>query len=133
MRPGRRRLKAKGEIVRRAAMRAAGQPGQGPAEPPAQERWNLAARAGRWSSEHRRAAVIGWLVFAVTAAVIGFVMGTRSMSNSDYATGESAVAERILAQDFPQPAGESVFVHHPAATVRNPDFRAAIAAVVARL
>jgi len=72
-------------------------------------------------------------VFAVTAAVIGFVMGTRSMSNSDYATGESAVAERILARDFPQPAGESVFVHHPAATVRNPDFRAAIAAVVARL
>src|SRR5215470_10662636 len=114
-------------------MRAAGQPGQGPAEPSAQKQWNLAARVGRWSSEHRRVAVIGWLVFAVTAAVIGFAMGTRSMSSSDYATGQSAVAERILARDFPQPAGESVFVHNLAATVRDPGFRAVVAAVVARL
>jgi uncharacterized membrane protein YdfJ with MMPL/SSD domain len=119
--------------VGQTVMQAAGQPERGPALPQPQKRWNLAARAGRWSSEHRRAAVIGWLVFAVTAAVIGFAMGTRSMSSSDYATGQSAVAERILARDFPQPAGESVFVHHPAATVREPGFRAAVAAAVARL
>jgi hypothetical protein len=32
------------------------------------------------------------------------------------------VAERILSRDFPQPAGESVFVHNPAATARDPAF-----------
>jgi len=73
------------------------------------------------------------LVFAVAAAVIGFAIGTSSMSSSDYATGESGVAERILAREFPQPAGESVLVHNRAATVRDPAFRAAVAAVVARL
>jgi hypothetical protein len=72
-----------------AAMRTAGQPAQGPTMPLASKRWNLAARAGRWSSEHRRVAIIGWLVFAVAAAVIGFAMGTKSMTTSDYATGES--------------------------------------------
>jgi len=73
------------------------------------------------------------LVFVVVVAVIGFATGTRSMSTSDYATGESAVAARILARDFPQPAAESVLVHSPTATVSDPGFRAAIAAVVDRL
>ncbi len=114
-------------------MRAAGQPERGPTTPRTPKRWNLAARAGRWSSQHRRAAVIGWLVFVVVVAVIGFATGTRSMSTSDYATGESAVAARILARDFPQPAAESVLVHSPTATVSDPGFRAAIAAVVDRL
>ena len=114
-------------------MRAAGQPERGPTTPRTPKRWNLAARAGRWSSQHRRAAVIGWLVFVVVVAVIGFATGTRSMSTSDYATGESGVAARILARDFPQPAAESVLVHSPTATVSDPGFRAAIAAVVDRL
>ena len=119
------------------AASAVAQPGQGPTMPRAPtrapKRWNLAARAGRWSSEHRRAAIIGWLVFAVAAAVIGFAIGTRSMSTSDYATGESAVAARILARDFPQPAAESVLVHSPTATMSDPGFRAVVAAVVDRL
>jgi uncharacterized membrane protein YdfJ with MMPL/SSD domain len=119
--------------VGHTVMGAAGQPGRGSTLPQTQKRRSLAARAGRWSSEHRRVAIIGWLVFAVTAAVIGFAIGARSMSSSDYATGESAVAERILARDFPQHAAESVFVHNPAATVRESGFRAAVAAVVARL
>ena len=66
-------------------MRAAGQPARGPTMPRAPKQWNLAARAGRWSSQHRKAAVMGWLVFVVAAAVIGVAMGTRSMATSDYA------------------------------------------------
>jgi uncharacterized membrane protein YdfJ with MMPL/SSD domain len=116
-----------------AAMRAAGQPARQPTMPQAPKRWNLAARAGRWSSTHRRAAVIGWLVFVVAAAVIGLAVGTRSMSTSDYATGESGVAARILARDFPQPAAESVLVHSPTATMSDPGFRTAVAAVADRL
>jgi hypothetical protein len=36
-------------------------------------------------------------VFVVAAVVIGLVVGTRSMSTSDYTTGESGWAARILA------------------------------------
>jgi uncharacterized membrane protein YdfJ with MMPL/SSD domain len=53
--------------------------------PRAPKQWNLAARAGRWSSQHRKAAVMGWLAFVVAAALIGVAMGTRSMATSDYA------------------------------------------------
>src|SRR5215212_10228247 len=33
---------------------------------------NLAARVGRWSVQHRRTAILGWLAFVVAALVIGF-------------------------------------------------------------
>ena len=34
---------------------------------------NLAARAGGWSAQHRKAAVIGWILFVVIAVVAGHV------------------------------------------------------------
>jgi uncharacterized membrane protein YdfJ with MMPL/SSD domain len=119
--------------VSQTGMRAAGQPTRGPTRPRAGKRWNLAARAGQWSSKHRRAAIVGWLMLVAVAAVIGFAVGTRPMSTSDYATGESGVAAGILSRDFPQPATESVLVHSPAATVSDPGFRATVVAVAARL
>jgi hypothetical protein len=122
-----------GAVMSHTVTRAAGQPARRPTMPRAPKRWNLAARAGRWSSTHRRAAVTGWLVFVVAAAAIGLAVGTRSMSTPDHATGESGLAERMLARDFPQPAAESVLVHSPTATVSQPGFRAAVAAVVDRL
>ena len=33
---------------------------------------NIAARAGRWSAQHRKKAIIGWLLFVALATVIGF-------------------------------------------------------------
>ena len=32
---------------------------------------NIAARAGRWSARHRKAAVLGWLAFVVATLVLG--------------------------------------------------------------
>src|SRR6266568_2744908 len=84
-RAGKEGRKTRGTVVSQTAMRAAGQPARGPTMPRAPKQWNLAARAGRWSSQHRKAAVMGWLVFVVAAAVIGVAMGTRSMATSDYA------------------------------------------------
>ena len=37
---------------------------------------NLAARAGRWSAQHRKKAILGWLAFVVIAFVIGGAVGT---------------------------------------------------------
>jgi hypothetical protein len=32
---------------------------------------NIAARAGRWSAQHRKKAIVGWLVFVILAFGIG--------------------------------------------------------------
>ncbi len=32
---------------------------------------NLAARAGRWSAQHRKTAILGWILFVVFATVVG--------------------------------------------------------------
>ena len=32
---------------------------------------NLAARAGRWSAQHRKQAILGWLAFVIIATVAG--------------------------------------------------------------
>ena len=40
---------------------------------------NLAARAGRWSAQHRRKAILGWLVFVVLAVAVGGALGTKTL------------------------------------------------------
>jgi uncharacterized membrane protein YdfJ with MMPL/SSD domain len=77
--------------------------------------------------------VTGWFAFVIVATVIGGFVGTRSLSTADYATGQSGVAERILAEGFPRPASESVLVQSRTATVADPSFRAVVAAVVDHL
>ena len=37
-----------------------------------QSNHNLAARVGRWSVQHRRKAILGWLAFVFVAVAIGF-------------------------------------------------------------
>ena len=32
---------------------------------------NPAARAGRWSAQHRKTAILGWILFVVLATVVG--------------------------------------------------------------
>ncbi len=54
---------------------------------------NLAARAGRWSAQHRKTAILGWILFVLVA------------------NGESRRADMIVdAADFPDQAGEQVLV-----------------------
>ena len=40
---------------------------------------NLAARAGRWSAQHRRKAILGWLAFVFAAVAIGGAIGTDTL------------------------------------------------------
>ena len=94
---------------------------------------NLAARAGRWSAQHRRAAIFGWLAFVIAAVVLGSAVGTKHIPQSNDGTGESGRAQQILHDKFPQPAGEQVLVQSPTLTVTDPAFRAGIRDVVGRL
>ncbi len=97
------------------------------------QRTNLAARAGRWSSQHRKAAILGWLAFVVMAVFLGGAVGTKHIPQDNNGVGESGRAQQVLHDQFPQPANEQVLVQSSALTVRNPSFRAAITDVTGRL
>jgi len=72
---------------------------------------NLAGRAGRWSAAHWKTATFGWIAFAVVAVVLGSLVGTHKLTDAEYASGQAAKAESMLAAaGFNTPATESVLV-----------------------
>ena len=72
---------------------------------------NLAARAGRWSAQHRRSAILGWLLFVVLATVLGGKVGQNNIDQSASGNGESRRGDMIIeAADFPEQAGEQVLI-----------------------
>ena len=74
-------------------------------------RYNFAARAGRWSADHWKTAVAIWVAFVVVAVGLGMTVGTHTLTASEQSTGESARAEQLLTSaGFDTPAAESVIV-----------------------
>jgi uncharacterized membrane protein YdfJ with MMPL/SSD domain len=70
----------------------------------------LAGRLGRWSSEHRAKAILGWIVLLLVA-VVAAGAGAKLLSNSGESAGQSAKAERLLEHGgFKQPAEEQVLL-----------------------
>ena len=55
---------------------------------------NLAARAGRWSAQHRKTAVIGWILFVVLATFAGGAVGQNTLADEDMGNGESRTADQ---------------------------------------
>ncbi|HEY7017758.1 MAG TPA: MMPL family transporter [Gaiellaceae bacterium] len=90
-------------------------------------RFNLAARAGRWSAGHWKTALSGWIAFCVVAVALGSVAGTKMLKDADTAAGETKTAETMLRDaGFPSRAGESVLVESKTQTLSDPEFRAAV-------
>ena len=87
---------------------------------------NLAARAGRWSSQHRFKAISVWLVFVVLAVVAGNSIGTETLSDEEYGVGESQQADKAVADAFPDRSPETVLVQSETATADQPAFRQAV-------
>lgn len=72
----------------------------------------IAARLGGWSARHRKSAVAGWLLFVIFASVIGGMVGTRQLSDYEIGAGDSARADRIMAEaGIENPAEELVLLH----------------------
>ena len=72
---------------------------------------NLAARAGRWSAQHRKKAILGWFAFVILATVLGGMVGQKTLADEEMGNGESKTADQILeAAGFPDQTGESVLV-----------------------
>ena len=85
---------------------------------------NLAARVGRWSARHWKTAVFGWLAFVIAAFALGTMIGTKRLSTNEAGPGESGRVQKILNDEFEQPAGEVVLVQSAALTAASPAFRA---------
>ena len=96
---------------------------------------NLAARMGRWSAQHRRKAILGWILFVVLATVAGGAVGQRELTDADTANGQSAAAERAIENaNFPDDASEQVFIQGSGSLKSSdPRFEAAVRDVTRRL
>jgi len=108
------------------------------------EKLNFAARAGRWSAQHRKKAIIGWLAFVVVATLLGGALGTKTFAWQDNGPGEAGRADKAIYHGFPKHANESVLIQAHDGSVTgaargsrgaadSPAFRAAVADVEARL
>ena len=97
-------------------------------------RRNVAARAGLWSAEHHRKAILGWLALVVLATVVGMALGTNEFKPEDAGNGESRTADRAIAAGFPKRASEQVLVQGKASVKSgDPAFEAAVQDTVRRL
>ena len=96
---------------------------------------NLAARAGRWSAQHRKTAILGWILFVVLATVVGGKVGLNDIDESASGNGESKRGDMIVdAAGFPDQAGEQVLVQGKGSIkAGDPQVTAAVKDVVSRL
>jgi uncharacterized membrane protein YdfJ with MMPL/SSD domain len=69
----------------------------------------FAARMGRWSAQHRKKAIWGWIAFVVVAFAIGNVVGTKQPTHQDY-IGQSGQAAKLFDGHFPKKDEEQVLV-----------------------
>jgi uncharacterized membrane protein YdfJ with MMPL/SSD domain len=95
---------------------------------------NLAARAGRWSAQHRKKAIFGWLAFVILAVFIGGSVGTRTLTDDEYGIGESGRADKAVSAHFPDKDSESVLIQSQnGANNRSPEYRQVVQSVVTSL
>ena len=109
------------------------EPTGGAADAESKRPTNLAGRMGRWSARHRKTAIFGWLAFVVLAFAAGIVSGTTKIDEATSGVGESGRVDKLLHEEFVQPAGESVLVQSETLTVQDPAFAAAVEDVVGKV
>jgi len=98
-------------------------------------RHNLAVRAGRWSAQHRKQAILGWLAFVIIATIAGGAVGQQQLDREDSGNGQSRVADEAIADaGFPKQTDEQVLVQGMrGATATDPRTQNAIRDLVRRL
>jgi uncharacterized membrane protein YdfJ with MMPL/SSD domain len=97
---------------------------------------NIAARMGRWSANHWKTAVFGWLAFVVASVFLGSTVGTKYLEPTDLAVGEAGRAVELIDAGFPNKADEQseiVLIQSKTLTADGPAFGAAIADVTKTL
>jgi uncharacterized membrane protein YdfJ with MMPL/SSD domain len=100
---------------------------------PAKGTMNLAARMGRWSAQHRKKAIWGWLVLVFIAFAIGGAVGTKTQDAAQSGVGESGSAERTIDNAFPKHQVEQVLIQSDSSTATDPSFRGVVNSTQRRL
>ena len=99
-----------------------------------QSNHNLAARVGRWSVQHRRKAILGWLAFVFISLVVGFnLVPQKNLEPNEGMPGESGKAGQILNDAYPDKAAEQVLIQSKSIKTGDSQFKAAVADVTQRL
>jgi uncharacterized membrane protein YdfJ with MMPL/SSD domain len=96
---------------------------------PLKQSTNIAARMGRWSANHWKTAVFGWLAFVIASVYIGGAVGTKYLEDDDLAVGEAATATKMIEAGFPKAAdeqGEIVLIQSKTLKADDPAFEAVI-------
>ena len=107
--------------------------GDGEEYVPCKHPTNLTGRVGRWSANHRKLAILGWLAFVVVTFFVGSsIVGTEQATEYS-GPGESGRALEILDESFRQPAAETVLIQSDSLQASSPQFVAATRAVVGAL
>jgi len=95
---------------------------------------NFTSRAARWSAAHRKAVVRGWVAFVIVAFAVGSAAGMVTLKQGEGGNGQSLLAERTQAQQFPRErAGEEVLIENPSGPLAGVGYRAAVTDLVTRL
>jgi uncharacterized membrane protein YdfJ with MMPL/SSD domain len=94
---------------------------------------NLAARAGRWSAQHRKLAIWGWLGLVFGLLLLGNAAGTVDQEQAQNGVGESGRASAVINRAFPKHATEEVLIQSRHVSAGTPSFRAVVADVGRRL
>jgi uncharacterized membrane protein YdfJ with MMPL/SSD domain len=95
---------------------------------------NIAARAGRWSAQHRRIAILGWFAFVIAATVGGGMIGTNSLAPAEMGNGSSRAAD--LAVDkagLRHSSGEQVLLQARTRAASQAELQQAAAELAERL
>ncbi len=102
-----------------------------------QSNHNLAARVGRWSVQHRRKAILGWLAFVFVALVVGFNMvPQKNLEPGEGMPGETGKASQVLKDGYPkqqEQSGEQVLIQSKSLNASDGEFKSAVADVTQRL
>ena len=93
---------------------------------------NLAARAGRWSSTHRKTAIFGWLALVVLSLAIGGAVGTNNLKDEDQGTGQSRSAQQIVNDNFPKKGDENILIQTRSGSLNpsSPQIKSAVGDVI---
>jgi uncharacterized membrane protein YdfJ with MMPL/SSD domain len=98
-----------------------------------QRAMNVAGRMGRWSAEHWKTAVFGWLAcIAVFFYVGNALIGLKQIDQNDAGVGQSHKADQILKKAFPEraPQTEFVLIQSTSRTTSDPAFRSTVTDVL---
>jgi RND superfamily putative drug exporter len=95
----------------------------------------LVARVAAWCVEHRRRALIAWIVLLLAALGISSAVGTRQATDFSLNGTESQQAQDLLERDFPAQSGDvdQIVFHARKGLIADPAIRARIAPTLARI